>query len=310
MVVIAVLLALGAGLSNATASVLQYREASAQRTAPTGRRLSWWSQLVRRPLWLCGIGALVLAGVFQASALSAAPMSVVQPVMTTELLFTLLVGSLALHRKPDRRTCWAFVVMAVGLAVFLAVASPSKGRSAVPDDRWVLAAVPLLAVVGGLVAVARHLRPSARAAVLGTAAAIGFSCTAALMKDAVSRFPDGIHAVLATWQLYGVAAAGLVGFLLLQEALRAGPLAASQPALTLGDALLSVVLGIVLFDERIRLGYRVLPEVAALLLIAFGSLWLAKSPIVSGANAQDGRVGNARDAAAEPGRTDGSPGQP
>jgi hypothetical protein len=41
---------------------------------------------------------------------------------------------------------------------------------------------------------------------------------------------------------------------MLQATLRAGSLAASQPALTLGDSLLSVILGISLFEERVDLG--------------------------------------------------------
>ncbi|MCP3822231.1 hypothetical protein NLX86_30335 [Streptomyces sp. A3M-1-3] len=53
---------------------------------------------------------------------------------------------------------------------------------------------------------------------------------------------------------------GLGSFLLLQVTLRAGALVASQPALTLGDAFLSAVLGVVLFHEHIELGVRIVPD--------------------------------------------------
>lgn len=79
---------------------------------------------------------------------------------------------------------------------------------------------------------------------------------------------------------------GLSSFLLLQATLRAGSLAASQPALTLGDSLLSVVLGVALFEEQIDLGWRVLPEAAALGLIALASVHLSSSPVVSGKEEQ------------------------
>jgi multidrug transporter EmrE-like cation transporter len=74
---------------------------------------------------------------------------------------------------------------------------------------------------------------------------------------------------------------GLGSFLLLQVALRAGSLAASQPALTLGDALLSVVLGVVLFQESVHLGWRTPLEVVALGLLIGGCVELARSPLLA-----------------------------
>ena len=73
---------------------------------------------------------------------------------------------------------------------------------------------------------------------------------------------------------------------MLQATLRAGSLAASQPALTLGDSLLSVILGISLFEERVDLGWRALPEAASLGLVAFACVQLSRSPLVSGEEAQ------------------------
>src|SRR5262249_51855862 len=75
---------------------------------------------------------------------------------------------------------------------------------------------------------------------------------------------------------------GLISFLLLQSTFRAGSLVASQPALTLGDALVSVALGWVLFGERIVLGPRVVPETVGACLIAAGAAGLTRSPAVAG----------------------------
>ncbi|MEU0085952.1 hypothetical protein [Streptomyces sp. NPDC006274] len=57
--------------------------------------------------------------------------------------------------------------------------------------------------------------------------------------------------------------------------------AASQPALTLGDAPLSVVLGVVLFDERVQLGRRTPFEVVALGLLVAGCVVLSRSPLLA-----------------------------
>ncbi|WP_309235311.1 DMT family transporter, partial [Streptomyces sp. TRM64462] len=134
------------------------------------------------------------------------------------------------------------------------------------------------AVMAVLVAVALRLPSAARAAVLGTATAMGFSCTAALLKDALGRLPDGVGAVFTGWPLYAAMAVGLGSFVLLQVTFRAGSLVASQPALTLGDALLSVVLGVVLFEEQVVVGVRGVFEALALGVLVVACARLARSP--------------------------------
>jgi len=293
---VSVALALLAAFGNAAASVLQRRAAAGElaeerrsgQVRPGGvRRLGWLMGLLRRPVWLWGAGTLVLSGVCQAGALATGPLAVVQPVMTTELLFTLVVGSAVFRQRPDARAWWAFVAMAVGLAALLWLVRPSHGAGAVPVGRWLLVGPSLVVAVALLTAVSVRLPSSPRATVLGSATAIAFATTAALMKDAIERLTQSFAALLTAWQTYGVVVAGLSGFLLLQLALRAGTLVASQPALTLGDAFLSVLLGTVLFDERLALGVRVLPEVASLALIGLGSVQLARSPAVSGRDGED-----------------------
>ncbi|WP_374984487.1 DMT family transporter [Streptomyces fradiae] len=289
MLALSVCLALLAAVGNAAASVLQRRAAADAGPAGTAVR-GWWPGLVRRRVWVWGAVMLGLSGVFQALALATGPLAVVQPVMSTELLFTLVLGGVVFRRSPDRRTWWAFGAMAAGLAAFLALAEPSGGRATVPAADWLWAGVAIGAVAVGLVVVASRLPPPSapRAAVLGTATAMGFSATAALLKDALGRLPDGLGAVFGTWQLYAAVAVGLTSFLLLQVTFRAGTLAASQPALTLGDALLSVVLGVWLFDERVVVGVRGVFEAVAVAVLVVACVQLARSPLVTGGEEGDG----------------------
>ncbi|MDO0924425.1 DMT family transporter [Streptomyces sp. TG1A-8] len=285
MSVLTVVLALLAALSNATASVLQRRAAVDEADDRRGVRYAvrWLAHLLRRPYWLAGAGLLALSAVLQAWALSMGGLSLVQPLLASELLFTLLVGSLVFRRRPEVRTWLAFAALAVGLALFLGVASPSAGRSTAPAGRWLVAGGPLLLVVVVLVLLGRRARGAPRAALFGLASAVSFAVTAALVKEVVGGFGQGVAAVLAHWSPYATAVVGLVAFLLLQSAFRAGTLTASQPALTLGDAVTSVALGWVLFEEHIALGVRILPEVVGIALIGAGSVGLAGAPSVSGA---------------------------
>ncbi|MER5895413.1 DMT family transporter [Streptomyces sp. NPDC001876] len=286
MIILSVVLALVAALGNAAASVLQRHAAAADLPQPSGGRSARRFGFIRHPAWRWGAGLLLFSGVAQALALAAGPLAVVQPVMTTELLFTLVLAAAVFRWPPGARTWGAFLGMALGLAAFLLLAGPTGGTETVAPKRWLASAVPAAAVSIVLVVVGKELRGPARAVVLGSATAIGFSFTAALMKDTLGLVAGGHRDLLTTWQIYTAAAVGLSSFLMLQATLRAGSLAASQPALTLGDSLLSVILGVSLFQERINLGWRVLPEVASLVLIAFACVHLSRSPLVSGKEAQ------------------------
>jgi drug/metabolite transporter (DMT)-like permease len=108
--VIPVVLALLAAVANAAASNLQRLAA---RTVPDSKafRFSLIVALIRHPVWLGGIAALIAGFVFQAAALSQGPLALVQPVLITELPFTMLF----LSTKLAPRVWLAMAVMAVGL---------------------------------------------------------------------------------------------------------------------------------------------------------------------------------------------------
>ncbi|MBL1084417.1 DMT family transporter [Streptomyces actinomycinicus] len=284
MIALTVLLALLAALSNASASVLQRRAAVQEPEEGTGAgsAVRRFGHLLRRPYWLAGAGLLALSSLLQAGALAVGSLSLVQPLLAAELLFTLAVGSVVFRRRPDRRTWLAFLALAVGLALFLLAAAPSAGRPSAPPRAWLLGGGGALGAVVLLLAASRPVRGAPRAALLGLASAVSFATTAALLKEAVGRLPDGPGAMFGHWALYATGGAGLIAFLLLQGAFAAGSLTASQPTLTLGDALTSVVLGWVLFAETIHLGLRLIPEAAGAALIGGGSIGLARAQAAAG----------------------------
>ncbi|MFF6998893.1 DMT family transporter [Streptomyces sp. NPDC008313] len=280
-----VVLAVLAAVANAAASVLQRRAATEEAADGSGRMgaVRWLGHVIHRPYWLAGAAMLGVSGGLQAGALAVGRLSVVQPVLASELLFTLIVGSFVFRRRPDRLTWLSFLALGCGLALFLGSAAPAAGRDTAPAGAWIPVGLAVLCVVAVLVGVARLVRGAPRAAVLGLASAVAFAATAALMKEVTGRIPEGWSAVFGGWPLYATGVAGAVAFLLLQGAFRAGTLTASQPALTLGDAMTSVVLGWALFDERITLGWHLVPEVAGAVLVAVGSIGLVRAPAVSGA---------------------------
>ncbi|WP_306188992.1 DMT family transporter [Streptomyces sp. MK5] len=282
MNVLTVVLALLAAAANAAASVLMRRAATERRPDEATGRARDGRGGRRRWFWTAGAGLLAGSGVVQAAALAVGSLSLVQPLLATELLFTLAIGSAVFHRRPDRTTWLSFLALAVGLALFLGAAAPSSGRTTAGPGRWVPVAWAVGCLVLTLAGASRLVCGAPRAALLGLASAVMFALTAALLKQVTGQLPRGLGHLAADWTPYATAVTGLVAFGLLQCAFRAGTLVASQPALTLGDALTSVALGWALFGEYIGLGVRMLPEAIGVGLLAAGTVGLARAPAVSG----------------------------
>ncbi|UUU43637.1 DMT family transporter [Streptomyces sp. NBC_00162] len=282
--VLPVLFALFAALSNALATVLQRRAAL---TVPQsdGFRFGLVLDLLRRPLWIAGILAVIAAGVGQAVALATGALALVQPLFVLELPLALLIASLVTRTRLPGALWLAVAGVVAGLGIALAAASPEGNRTHVPLDRWVLA-LAACAVAVALLAVAGLRRPPGRmrAGCLGAATAVCYALTAALMKSAMHVLDEGgIGAFLTTWETYAFAASGICALLLLEHAMQGGPLVASQPALTLGDASVSVALGVLLYEEHVRVQWWLLPQLLGLALICAGVLALARAAAPDGA---------------------------
>ncbi|MFF9066367.1 DMT family transporter [Streptomyces sp. NPDC014891] len=279
-VVLPVLFSVFAAFSNALATVLQRRAAL---TVPQtdSFRPGLVLDLLHRPLWLAGILAVIAAGVGQAAALATGPLALVQPLFVLELPLALLIATLLTRERLPARLWAAVAGVVVGLGVALAAASPTGNRTHVALDRWVPVLVACSLAVVALAAVGLR-RPAgrARAGCLGAATAICYALTAALMKTSMHILGDGgVGAFLTAWQTYAFCLAGIAALLLLEHAMQGGPLVASQPALTLGDATVSLSLGVLLYEEHVRAGWWLLPQLAGVALIVLGVFALARSGV-------------------------------
>ncbi|MFI1249799.1 DMT family transporter [Streptomyces anulatus] len=279
---ISVLFAVLTALSNGSASVLQ-RRAAMRVPDSEAMRLSLIGHLLRQKVWLAGIGLVIVAAVCQAVALATGPIAVVQPIFVIELPATLLIAGFVMRVRVDRAVWYGVAAVTAGLALGMVSAAPAGGSDTVRDAAWIPALVLTGLFEAALIGAALRTRGDPRAALLGLAAACGYALTAALMKDAMANLDDGgALALLASWQLYATAAAGVGALFLLQNALQAGSLVAVQPMLTLGDALISILYGVTLFGEELRTGWWLVPELVALALIATGCVRLARTPLAAG----------------------------
>ncbi|MFI9338512.1 DMT family transporter [Streptomyces althioticus] len=298
-----VLFALGAALSNALATVLQ-RKAALTVPKSEGLRVGLIADLLRRPVWLVGIVAVITAGVCQAVALATGPITVVQPLFVLELPLALVIAAALLQGRLSRAGWLAVGTVVVGLGVVLFAASPAGNRTQVPMTHWIPAVAVCVAAVAALVVAAlRRPEGRGRAACFGLATAISYAMTAALMKTSMHTLDDeGITAFFTTWQTYGFALFGVCALFFLENAMQSGPLVASQPALTLGDACVSLALGITVYAEYVRTGWWLVPQLLGAALIAAGVLALSRLPLAR-ALATEEKEQPGEDTAADAGTT-------
>lgn len=283
-----VLFALGAALCNALATVLQ-RKAALSVPRSDSLRAGLMLDLLRRPVWLGGMAAVIASAVCQAVALATGPITVVQPLLVLELPLTLVIATALLQGRLPPAGWAAVCAVVVGLALALFAASPEGNRTHAPMDHWIPALAVCTAAIAGLVLAAlRRPEGRARAACFGLSAAVAYATTAALMKTSMHTLDDGgVTAFLTTWQTYGFALFGVSALFLLSNAMQAGPLVASQPAITLGDAGVSLALGITVYAEYLRGGWWITLQLLGAALIAVGVLALSRLPLARALSSDD-----------------------
>jgi hypothetical protein len=210
----------------------------------------------------------------------------VQPIFIIELPVTLVLAALANHNTAAlRQLPWtAIVVTTAALGAGLAVAQPSGAIDSAENRSWIIALIATGLFEAVLIGAATGTKGEPRAALLGLAAACGYALTAALMKNAMSDLNEGAVQFFTNWHIYATAVAGVGSLFLLQNALQAGSLVASQPMLTVGDALISISYGVTLYSEVLRAGWWLVPQIIALAAIILGCVQIAKSPLASEAS--------------------------
>ncbi|MFC5141784.1 DMT family transporter [Actinomycetospora rhizophila] len=251
MTLLAGALAVLAALLFAIASVAQ-RGAAADVPDDEARGGRLILRLVRSPRWWAGTVGDTGGFVVQAAALGVGSLLLVQPLLVTTVLFALPLEARLTGRHIGRgEVRWALVLVAA-LALFVVVGEPTAGRDRAPLHHWLPALVVLLVVLAGCVLLAGRKRGPRRAALLAVATGLAYGLVAALTKSVVDALGDGPVELLTSWETWALVAAVLGGTWLQQAAFGAGPLAASLPAVTVGEPIVAAVLGVVVLFEQVR----------------------------------------------------------
>ncbi|MEW2630835.1 DMT family transporter [Streptomyces sp. NPDC048389] len=277
---VAVLAALAAGACFAVAGVLQQRAAV---RLPDHDALSFrlLRALARRRMWRAGIALAVAAYGFQALALAFGPLSLVQPLIISELLFAIPLSARLRRRALGAREWTGTLAVTAGLSTALASARPHGGDPVVPLSSWLITLASVGALVALTLAVCTRVTGPARASLLGLAGGLVMGAQSVLLDATVDTLAHDVLSVFSAWQTYLLVGASVAGLLLIQSAFQAGPLAASMPVIDATEPLVAVTVGVAVFGETLRTGW--LPTSLSALgvaLLVCGIVLLDTSPLL------------------------------
>jgi len=263
-------LALVAAFMFAVAATFQQKGALTSGVTPDSLRS--FAALLRSFWWLFGSIALLVGYAVQAVALDHGRLAIIQPLLVTTVVFALPLGYWFTQQDVGRREILGAAVVVAGLALFAIFGSPSSGNDDAPNDEWAIALTVIVVVCAGLLVLARRAEGSREAAFYGIVSGILFGASACLVKPTIETLHEGIPEVLSSWEFYAMAIAGIAAFALQQVSLSSGFLATSVATVSTANPIVSVLIGTLLFDERLsRPAWHIVVAFAGLGLAMFGA---------------------------------------
>ncbi|WP_345008279.1 DMT family transporter [Streptomyces shaanxiensis] len=248
--------------------------------------------LMKVPRWLGGIGLMVVGMALGAMALGQGEISLVEPLLATNLLFALMLSRRQTKQPLGRQGWTGLALLAGGVTAFIVAGQPQGGTATdSPLRHWLIIGV-MVGVALVLTTYAKRSRLSSGPALLATAAGLLYGVQDALTRMTGQRFAEGgMTEVLTSWQPYAVVALGLTGLILVQSAFETASLRMSLPALTAAQPLAGIACGVGFLGDRLRTDAGALAwEAAGLAGIVVGIIMLGTHSAMPSGAAQPRRV--------------------
>jgi hypothetical protein len=249
---IAIVWALSAAVLYGTGAALQQHQAAAAPDGAAGRP-GLLLLLMRRPWWLLGIVGELGGFATHAFALRSGPLTVVQMLLASSLVFSVGTVHLRAGRWPSAATWAAVIAVVAGIGSFVALTAPALAHSQGQPSGAALAALGLGGfalpfAVGGLASHGRR-----RALLLAVGAGLADAGVAVVTMTFTHSLSHGVSGMLTSWPAYALAIGGPCSLLLTQTAYQAGFPMVSLPVITVVSPMASLAVGIGLLGETTRL---------------------------------------------------------
>ena len=247
-------------------------------------RLRILTDLLRKPRWLLGIACMIVGYVLVAWSIDHLELTVVEPLLTTYLIWALVLA-VPISRQPVKvsEVTGALILIGGVTLVSLTRSTTPVGLSFGSLSHWYAAAI-IAGIAFAAVAIGHRRQGQVRATLTGTAAGLVFGIQDALTRQTLEVLQVNPWTVLfTTWSAYALVGAGITGIWLMQNAFSAAPLHASLPAIAAGEPLAGIVLGIVVFGDRVQISPGMLAiEAGGLAALIVGVVAVARSSAFSG----------------------------
>jgi drug/metabolite transporter (DMT)-like permease len=239
---------------------------------------------ITRPSWIVGIlgGGVVGFVVSRFLALNVGSLSIVEPMQTTQMIFTVPLSAWVARTRVTSGEWGAASLLVLGLLLLTVALAPEPGAESGRPEAWVLVIPAFLAVTVAAVVASRRWTQYA-AACLGLGTGVLFGVQGGLVKQALDVLgaPTGLDLVgcVGSPAAWAAGAFTVVAIVLQNLALRAGRLSAAQTTITTTAPVASVIVGVVVFGETLQLApLRVLAAIVGAGLCLWGIAHLARSP--------------------------------
>ena len=239
------------------------------------------TRLARNRRWLVGVAVMTVGYLLQAWTLGHLTLSVSEPLLSTNLIFALLLA-VPLSGQTLRKTeIVGAVLLTAGVAALSltrTVKAPSESFGS--SSHWPAAAAIAL-IAAFLVQLGRNRSGGVRATLTGIAAGLMLGVADAFTRRTVMII-DGRHPfhLLVHWPGYATIVASLIGLWLVQNAFNAAPLHKSLPAVTAAEPTAGIVLGVVVFGDKVHISPPlVVLQLAGVLALVVGVILVARAPV-------------------------------
>jgi drug/metabolite transporter (DMT)-like permease len=255
---------------------------------------------------------MILGQILAAWSIGHLSLSFVEPLLATNLLFALILAiPLSGQRIRVTEAAGALLLIAGETILSLTRETQPIGQSFGSVSHWPAAAV-IAFIAFAAVQAGRRRSGKRRATLTGLGAGLIFGIQDALTRQTLQILQNhSLSGVLHSWSAYSLVATGAVGILLMQSAFNSGPLHASLPTITAGEPVAGILLGILIFGDRVPLAPEDLAlQAAGILILVVGVVLVARAPALTGMRkaVEPVHLPRRRDSGA-PG-TQGAPGAP
>jgi drug/metabolite transporter (DMT)-like permease len=276
-VILAVVAAFAAAFSFALGAALQQRVAGST-TPQEESHSTFFVRIAGHPSWLVGLLLSAVAFALHAFALSRGDLALVQPIISSGIVFAVVIRAALEHRFPPGHTLVWLVITWAGLALFLAVRPPTAEAPPRNGLGAVLVGLGVVLALVGMAVVRRIRAPQLRGAILAAVSGVLFGLVAGLVKLVLAHLGGGLGAVLGSWSFWALVVTGIWAVLLNQRAYQATRLSVTTPILNVAEVAIAILFGLlVLGEDPGQSPTIIVGEVAGLALVLAGVIKLASA---------------------------------